>query len=204
MNRFDLVASSWDSNSKRVQIAKSAADKILEIVPIKDNFDVLDYGCGTGLLGFGLSEFVKSVTGMDSSKAMIEEFNKKSQELNFENSNAIFHDINDNYLPKNSFDLIVSSMTLHHIKDTGDFVAKSVESLRSDGYLCISDLVKEDGTFHESGNDGVWHFGFELDDLKKIFESNGMQVIFLEEIYIVEKNKNYPIFLIVGKKMARL
>lgn len=204
MNRFDLVASSWDSNSKRVQIAKSAADKILEIVPIKDNFDVLDYGCGTGLLGFGLSEFVKSVTGMDSSKAMIEEFNKKSQELNFENSNAIFHDINDNYLPKNSFDLIVSSMTLHHIKDTDDFVAKSVESLKSDGYLCISDLVKEDGTFHESGNDGVWHFGFELDDLKKIFESNGMQVIFLEEIYIVEKNKNYPIFLIVGKKMARL
>lgn len=204
MNRFDLVASSWDSNSKRVQIAKSAADKILEIVPIKDNFDVLDYGCGTGLLGFGLSEFVKSVTGMDSSKSMIEEFNKKSQELNFENSNAIFHDINDNYLPKNSFDLIVSSMTLHHIKDTADFVAKSVESLKSDGYLCISDLVKEDGTFHESGNDGVWHFGFELDDLKKIFESNGMQVIFLEEIYIVEKNKNYPIFLIVGKKMARL
>ena len=204
MNRFDLAASSWDSNSKRVQIAKSASDKILEIVPIKDNFDVLDYGCGTGLLGFGLSEFVKSVTGMDSSKAMIEEFNKKSQELSFENSNAIFHDINDNCLPQNSFDLIVSSMTLHHIKDTNDFVAKSVESLRNGGYICISDLVKEDGTFHESGNDGVWHFGFELDNLKKIFESNGLQVIFLEEIFIVEKNKKYPIFLIIGKKMARL
>lgn len=204
MNRFDLAASSWDGNSKRVQIAKSASDKILEIVPIDDKFEVLDYGCGTGLLGFALSEFSKSVIGMDSSHGMIDEFNKKANELDFKNANAIYHDINDNHLPKNSFDLIASSMTLHHIKDTNDFIQKSSQALKNGGYLCINDLVAEDGSFHESGNDGVWHLGFELENLRVIFESNGFDVIFLDEIFTVEKAKNYPIFLIIGQKVARL
>lgn len=203
MNRFDLAASSWDSNSKRVQIASTAAKKIIEIVPINNDFDILDYGCGTGLLGLGLSEYAKSVVGMDNSTGMIEEFNKKVKELNFDNAQAIFHDITDNNLPINSFDVIVSSMTLHHILDTNDFISKCTEALRLDGYICMSDLVKEDGSFHEHGNDGVYHFGFELGELKKIFETNNLEVVYLNEIYKVQKEKEFPVFLIIGKKTAR-
>ena len=142
MNRFDLAASSWDNNSKRVQIAQSAVENIVKHVPLNSNFDILDYGCGTGLLGFGLSEFAKSVTGMDSSKGMIDEFNKKANELGFKNVSAIYHDIHDNHLPCNTFDMIASSMTLHHINDTNDFLAKCALSLKDNGYLCINDLVK--------------------------------------------------------------
>lgn len=200
MNRFDLVASSWDSNSKRVQIAQSTTQKIIEIIPLGLHFEVLDYGCGTGLLGFGLSEYVKSVIGMDSSQAMIEEFNKKAKELKFANIKAMYHDINDNELPKNSFDLIASSMTLHHIADTHDFIQKCYESLKKHGYLCINDLLKEDGTFHEHGNDGVFHFGFTLHDLQNIFEKIGLRVIFADIVYTVQKSKEFPIFLIIGEK----
>lgn len=202
MNRFDLAASSWDSNSKRVQIAQSAVENIIKHIPLKGDFDILDYGCGTGLLGFGLSEFAKSVTGMDSSKAMIDEFNKKANELGFKNANAIYHDIHDNHLPQNQFDMIASSMTLHHINDTNDFLEKCAFSLKENGYLCINDLVKEDGTFHEAGNDGVYHFGFDLEILRDLFLKNGFEVLFLDTVYVVKKSKDFPIFQAICKKMA--
>lgn len=202
MNRFDLAASSWDSNSKRVQIAQSVVENIKKVINLNRDFEVLDYGCGTGLLGFGLSGFVKNVVGMDSSHGMIEEFNKKANELGFDNANAVYHDINDNHLLQNNFDIIASSMTLHHIKDTNDFIAKCASSLKTNGYLCINDLVKEDGTFHEAGNQGVYHFGFEFESLKQLFEKNGLKVLFLDNIYLVKKTRDFPIFQIIGKKMV--
>jgi len=201
MNRFDLAASSWDSNSKRVQIARSAIQKILDIVPIDKNYDVLDYGCGTGLMAFGLSEVTQNVLGMDSSVGMIEEFNKKAIELGFLNTKGEFHDITDNHLPINKFDMIVSSMTLHHIPNTDDFISKCATALRKSGYICMNDLEKEDGSFHEHGNDGVYHFGFEKEKIEEIFKNNNLEIVFFDTVYTIQKSKDFPVFLIVAKKL---
>jgi len=41
---------------------------------------VLDFGCGTGLLSFFLQPYVGEITGIDTSKGMIEVFDKKIKE----------------------------------------------------------------------------------------------------------------------------
>ena len=133
MNRFDNVAKDWESKPSRVQIAKSSVDNIIEIVDLKPNFKILDYGCGTGLVGFGLSNETNTVIGMDYSIGMVEKFNEKAKELGFTNISAIQHNINEQDLPQNEFDLIAISMTLHHIKDTEMFIQKAKSSLKNGG-----------------------------------------------------------------------
>lgn len=201
MNRFDNVAQDWESKTSRVQIAKSSVDNIKEIIDLKPDFKILDYGCGTGLIGFGLSNETNTVVGMDYSKGMVEKFNEKAKELNFTNINAIQHNINEQELPQNEFDLIAISMTLHHIKDTNMFIKKAKSALKNDGYLCINDLVSEDGTFHsEHKNDGVEHFGYDKDELCKLLQDNGFELIEYKIVYTDYRNdKEYPIFQIIAK-----
>lgn len=200
MSRFDNVAPDWEAKTSRIQIAKSSVDNILEIVDVKPDFKILDYGCGTGLIGFGLSNETNSVVGMDYSAGMIEKFNTKAKELNFTNISAVQHDINKEDLPQKEFDLIAISMTLHHIKDTNMFIQKARSALKVGGYLCINDLVSEDGTFHsEHKNDGVEHFGYDKDELCGLIENNNFDIIEYKIVHIDDRNnKKYPIFQIIA------
>ncbi|MBU0925413.1 class I SAM-dependent methyltransferase [bacterium] len=201
MNRFDNVAKDWESKPSRVQTAKSSVDNIKDIIDLKPNFKILDYGCGTGLIGFGLSTETNTVIGMDYSAGMVEKFNKKANELGFSNIRAVQHNINEQELPQNEFDLIAISMTLHHIKDTNMFIKKAKDALKTGGYLCINDLVTEDGTFHdEHKNEGVEHFGYDKDELCKLIENNDFELIEYKIVYTdYRNNKEYPIFQIIAK-----
>lgn len=201
MNRFDNVAADWESKPSRVQTAKSSVDNIKEVIDLKPDFKILDYGCGTGLIGFGLSTETNEVIGMDYSAGMVEKFNVKAKELGFTNISAIQHNINEQDLPSKEFDLIAISMTLHHIKDTNIFIKKVRMGLKDGGYLCINDLVTEDGTFHdEHKNEGVEHFGYDKDELCNLIESNGFEIVEYKIVYTDHRNnKEYPIFQIIAK-----
>ena len=201
MNRFDNVAQDWESKPSRVLIAKSSVDNIIETIDLKPDFRILDYGCGTGLIGFGLSNETNTVIGMDYSIGMVEKFNSKAKELGFTNISAIQHNINEQELPQNEFDLIAISMTLHHIKDTEMFIKKAKSSLKNGGHLCINDLVKEDGTFHdEHKNEGVEHFGYDKKELCNLIKNNGFEIIEYKIVYTDHRNnKDYPIFQIIAK-----
>lgn len=198
VNKFDLVAKDWDLKNTRVEIAMSFVNQIKNSIEIKKDFDILDYGCGTGLISFGFCHSAKSITGMDFSQGMLEEFNKKANEYALKNISCQKHDITYEALPHSSFDLITTSMALHHIKDINDFILKSYDSLRKDGYLAICDLDKEDGSFHSKGNEGVEHFGFDKELLTKTLKKNNFDIIFYENIYTAKEK--YPIFCAIAKK----
>ena len=57
------------------------------------------------------------------------------------------------------FDLVVSSMTFHHIRDTGMLLDRMAEILKPAGRIAIADLDSDEGKFHDT-NDGVFHNGF--------------------------------------------
>mgnify|MGYP000331846190 CR=1 FL=1 len=166
MNRFDEAAKTWDTKPSSLAMAKACVENINKIIKLKDDAKILDYGCGTGLVAFSLSNETNEVIGMDNSNGMVEQFNKKAKELDFSNIKAIQHNIDNEDLTQNEFDLIITSMSLHHIKNANIFIEKAYEALKKDGFLCINDLDKEDGTFHKKhNNEGVYHFGFSKDEL---------------------------------------
>ena len=201
MNRFDKAAASWDLKPSSVAIAKACVQNIKKHVNTEEKIKILDYGCGTGLVAFALSNETNIVIGMDNSLGMVEAFNQKIKNLDFKNIKAIKHNINDEELEEDSFDLIATSMTLHHIKDTDMFIKKCKKALKKNGFLCISDLNKEDGTFHSKHkNDGVFHFGFEKNNLSQLLKDNGFEIIDYSIVHTDKRNeKEYPIFNIIAK-----
>lgn len=200
MNRFDLAAKQWDSKPTSQLVAKATASNIQQHLSLEKK-DILDYGCGSGLLAFSLSNETNRIIGMDNSTGMVEVFNQKVKELGFNNIHAIKHNINKEPLPKNSFDVIVTSMTLHHIKDANNFFEQCKLALRPGGLLCISDLDEEDGSFHaQHNNDGVEHFGFSHEQIKAFYAKYGFELLFLENVCeITKEHETFPIFLAIGK-----
>lgn len=197
MNRFDEEARNWDNDLQRIAIAKSVAKNIKCNIKLTKEFEVLDLGCGTGLISYELAEYVDNILGMDNSEGMLRIFDQKAKMFGLTNVSSQFHDIKRK-LPQKRYDLIISSMTLHHIKSPRNFIKKAKGILKKGGFLAISDLEKEDGTFHGINTEGVEHFGFKKKYLNSIFEENELKVSFLKDIFIIKKLINYPFFLAIG------
>jgi len=68
---FEKDAALWDENPSRVKLADDVAKAIREEAALNREMDVLDFGCGTGLVTLQLQPFVRSITGADSSHGML-------------------------------------------------------------------------------------------------------------------------------------
>ena len=79
-NRFDLEALTWDDLPRRVNLAKAVVKNILSY--LKGDEKVLEFGCGTGLVGLNIAPFVKELIGIDISQKMVEKFNEKAKKFN--------------------------------------------------------------------------------------------------------------------------
>ncbi|MCT7587198.1 class I SAM-dependent methyltransferase [Aliarcobacter butzleri] len=202
MSKFDERAKNWDKKQTTLDKSDACINHLKEKIDFSNIKNILDYGCGTGLIAFNLVEENNEVLGLDNSYGMIEEFNKKVKEKNLSNIKAKKHNILEENLPKNSFDLIVISMSLHHIEDIDMFFKKSFEALKNGGYICINDLDKEDGSFHaKHNNEGVYHFGFSKDELVETAKKIGFSDSSFDIVYIFEReNGNFPIFNFIAKK----
>ena len=73
---FNAQANHWDTD-RRKQRAKQISALIREKLQFTGDEVLLDYGCGTGLISFNLSQGVGTVVGYDSSLQMLEVFNSK-------------------------------------------------------------------------------------------------------------------------------
>ncbi|RMA97866.1 class I SAM-dependent DNA methyltransferase [Hydrogenothermus marinus] len=200
MSRFDELAKQWDEKPLRVENAKKIGQAILDNIPVSTDWNVMDFGAGTGLLTFYIQPFVKNIDAIDNSTGMLEVLKEKAEKANVKNINPVLKDLEKDDLGENKYELIISSMTLHHIKDIESFLKKLYKALKKDGYIAIADLEEEDGTFH-SDNEGVHHFGFNKENLKKILEKVGFKDINILTVNFINKNgKDYPVFLAIARK----
>ncbi|ETI97577.1 MAG: Methyltransferase type 12, partial [Leuconostoc sp. DORA_2] len=142
---FDIQSITWD-DERRKNRAKLIAQEISKSIHIEKQYTALEFGCGTGLISFCLNDKFEMITLVDTSKGMVDVLNSKINEFEIDNMKAYQIDINEsNILPENSYDVIYTSMALHHIIDTETTIKNLYKLLKSDGYLCIIDLDEEDG-----------------------------------------------------------
>ena len=200
MSKFDELAKIWDEAPYRVENAKKIGQAIVDNIPLNKDWKILDFGAGTGLLTFYIQPYVKTIDAVDISKGMLEKLQEKAKSANINTINPVFKDLEKDDLGDNEYDAIISSMTLHHIKDVSSFLKKLNKALKEGGYLAIADLEKEDGDFH-SDNEGVYHFGFSKEELEKYYKEAGFKDFkFLIVNKIEKNNKEYPVFLAIGRK----
>ncbi|NLE00704.1 MAG: class I SAM-dependent methyltransferase [Fibrobacter sp.] len=202
---FNRDAAQWDT-PPRISLAKKIASTIINKNIITKNSDIMDFGCGTGLLTLQLSPLAGSVTAVDSSISMLEILNRKIVGNNITNVRSELKNPEIDQL-EGTYDVVVSNMTLHHIKDISSLIRQFYRVIKYNGFLYLADLDLDDGQFH-SDNTGVFHFGFDRDELWKFFTEAGFKNISAETATTITKPagsdqtpRQFTIFLFGGQKV---
>ncbi len=199
-NRFDEIASTWDEEPRRLEMATSIAGAIRRAVPLSPALAVLDFGCGTGLVTLALQPFVGRITGADTSEGMLGQLRRKIGARALANVEAVLLDASSTNLPGGAYDLVVSSMALHHVEDTAALFRQLHGLLRPGGSVALADLDREDGTFHDDAR-GVFHRGFDRTTIAGGLSAAGFTAVATETATVTRKNeREYPIFLAIGRK----
>ncbi|MFA6014358.1 MAG: class I SAM-dependent methyltransferase [Gallionellaceae bacterium] len=202
---FDADAALWDEHPGKVKMAGDAAAAILREIKLTSEMEVMDFGCGTGLLGLKLLPLVKSLTGVDSSQGMLAVLRNKIETLGLTNVQAQLIDFASGERPGGSYHLIVSSMTLHHVPDTAALFSEWFDLLHPGGQVAFADLDTEDGSFH-SDNTGVFHFGFDRNKLTQLLHVSGFGEVRATTASAISKEvsgqgtREFTIFLITASK----
>ncbi|HNX90235.1 MAG TPA: class I SAM-dependent methyltransferase [Candidatus Omnitrophota bacterium] len=202
---FDKEAAVWDT-PPRVGISRDIAQAVISRVPLTKEMSVLDFGCGTGLVAIAIKDKVKKITGVDTSEGMISVFLGKIEAQRMGNVEAkSIKELTEIYSKDEKYDLIFTSLTLHHVEDIGKCLAGFFDMIKPGGYVAIADLDEEGGRFHEN-NDGVFHFGFNRDEIKKRLSGIGFKDVragTAAEIIKPDRDKvqsAFKVFIITGKK----
>jgi len=155
INKFNKLATEWwkpngkfkplhKFNPIRIQYLK---ENIIEHFNLKQRnhshlkgLDILDIGCGGGLLSEPMSRLGAKVTAIDASKINIEvaKFHAKKNNLK----------INYLFLPpeklnlKKKFDIILNMEIVEHVDDLNFFIKKSSNLLKKNGLMFVATLNK--------------------------------------------------------------
>ena len=209
INHFDQAAATWDENPMRIALMKAVGEAILREARPTKNMDMLDYGCGTGLVGLYLLPHVRSVTGADNSAGMLEVLRKKIKDGGLENMRTMQLDLEHDPVPAERYHLIVSSMALHHIADTASILGAFYQILHPLGLLCLADLDIEPGVFHTPDvAPSVHHHGFNRAELQASLAQVGFHDAKDVTAHTLRKpvenagERDFPVFLITTRKNA--
>lgn len=197
-DHFNEKAKDWDANEMVTQLSSAIGPLILSQIPLDDRMQVMDFGAGTGLISSHIAPFVNKITAVDISAAMLEKLVAKPALQG--KVEAVCQDIMAEPLAA-QFDLIISAMALHHVEDTEKLIQTFCLHLTSGARIALADLDTEDGDFHPQDVEGVFHQGFDRDQLKALLEAHGFKdVRFLTAHTVVKNDSRYPIFLVIATK----
>ena len=195
---FAHKSKSWDMNSKRVQNAKGIGELIVKNIKLDRSMEIMDLGAGTGLLSYFVAPYVKKIVAVDNSPSMLLEFKSKCNEFVCE-TEVIEKDLSVESIDR-TFDGVISSMTIHHLDDTLALFSKLYAMVNGGGFIAISDLDSEDGTFH-SDNTGVFHHGFDREALQLIAENAGFIDVKFDTANTINKpHASFTVFLLTAVK----
>ncbi len=204
---FDARAREWDKNPLTIERTAVVAAAIRQAVTLEPTWHALEYGCGTGALSFALLPDLGRVTLIDTSAGMLTVLREKIVAAGVTNMQVVQRDLVNEPNLGEHFDLIYSSMALHHVHDTRKILGVFHDLLKPGGRLAIVDLDTEDGSFHDRGGfDG--HCGFERAALGALCEEAGfVDVRFVTAHTMVKESagvkREYPVFLMTARRERR-
>lgn len=204
MENFDEMSKGFDTD-RRIRRAEIIADKIRRHIIADKSKYAIEYGCGTGLIGFKLADDFKSLLFVDSSRGMISQVEQKIKDLGNTNASALCCDLMEHTTKELRADYIFSSLVLHHIIDTEHALSRFYETLSDDGHLLIVDVDEEDGSFHAKYPDFDGHNGFNHDilinlALKAGFKAATAKTFFHDSKIFNGKENPYSLFILDAAK----
>jgi len=144
-NWFKDWSNEYDNTLGKVKRHHKLLDLVVDSSGVKDGGKVLDIGCGTGLLSLKFLEKANClIYGIDSSPPMLEIFKDKIAKLNLSEKISCKLEDAENFDFKNeNFDIIASTVTLHHVKNKLPVIEKIYKLLNPGGKFLLGDIDVE-------------------------------------------------------------
>ena len=224
--RFDKEAATWDSKPFTVASSKHALGALLKYVPRLQSdgkaLDVLEIGCGTGLLSLLVSPYVNSLTAVDTSTGMIEALEAKLAVnpgiSNIKPAQVLLEHPDDPMIqnpavagesPKR-FDLIISHLVLHHIPSLQQVLGTMYGCLKPGGQIALTDFENfgpEAEKFHpKSKMEGVERHGIARQEMEILMADANFVDVHVDEAFRMDKplesggSMEFPFVICLGTK----
>ena len=154
IDKFSKIAEDWWNpegkfkplhkfNPARIKYIK---ENIIDHFKIKNNdmpfknLNILDIGCGGGLLSEPMTRLGGNVTGIDAS-----EKNINAAKLHAKNGNLrinYYCNSPENFKTEKKFDVVLNMEIVEHVDDVNFFIKKSSDLLKKNGLMFVATLNK--------------------------------------------------------------
>ena len=201
---FDDAAATWDDDAGHEERQVAVAQAIEEALTLTPRMSALDVGGGTGRLSILLSDRVGSVVVTDPSAGMVQVARERIQAAGLSGRlRAVQVDLTTDPLD-GAYDVVWSSMALHHVQDLDGLLRSVAELLVKGGQLAIADLDEDrDGAFHADKVDFDGHHGFDRQRLAEQLADAGFgDVRFVDATTILKGDREFGVFLCTATKGA--
>jgi 2-polyprenyl-3-methyl-5-hydroxy-6-metoxy-1,4-benzoquinol methylase len=136
--------------------------------------DIVDFGCGTGVLTLELARWGRHVTAIDRSAAALGKARAEAERLGLRNITFLEADLNALPLRTAAYDLVVLSQSLHHVTSCEGVLAEGARLLKPGGRMVVLELLPHDEQWVRTRL-GHQHLGFEPESLCAVMREAGLE-----------------------------
>ncbi len=200
-DKFSEKAKDWDKRPLAKKLTEKFIKEVRDSIEINKEFTLMDFGCGTGLIGLDFVDDVEKLFMVDTSEAMLEVLKDKVGKQKINNVSIFKGDIKGLNIEQASVDIIVSFMAFHHLENIPEIIMIFNKILKNGGVIIVGDLLEEDGSFH--GDDKVAHNGFSLNSIEEYFPKDQFEKKKLKKYNSFKRPENnnvYNQFIAIFKK----
>jgi ubiquinone/menaquinone biosynthesis C-methylase UbiE len=139
---FQDWANEYDNTLGKVKRHHKLLDLVVRKSGIKRNDQVLDIGCGTGLLSLKfLNTADCTITAIDSSAEMLKIFQEKIEKCNLaERIHCAQTSAEDMDFESSQFDVIAATVALHHVKSKEPVIRNIYDYLKNGGRFVLGEI----------------------------------------------------------------
>jgi len=196
---FNARAREWDEDPRKVERARRVADATVELGILRPDTRLLEFGAGSGMLSQLLREHLGAITVVDRSEGMLEVLRAKADGGPLDGATVLDVDLVHDPLPDVQVDLVASVLVMHHVLESEQLLQRFHDLLAPGGWVALSDLDAEDGSFHAGAHDVV--SGFDRDELAELLTELGFVDVSFQDCGVLHKNdRDYGLFLVFARR----
>ena len=177
---WDDYALEWDLNDDAINYSEKAYKSLLQVVKI-ENKNILDFGCGTGLLTEKMASSAKTIVALDLSSKMISVLNSKNIRNVISISEPLTTELIKNSTAfENKLNIIVASSVCSFLPDYESTLKLLKSLLLNDGFFVQLDWLSpenkpEFGLSEARINKALKDAGFKQVSITKPFSISGSE-----------------------------
>ncbi len=122
---------------------RDAMQILIGMSGVSGDDNVLDVACGPGMVACEFARHAGKVTGLDITPAMIEQARKRQREQKLGNLDWAVGDAVPLPYPDNSFSLVITRYSFHHLLSPERALAEMIRVCRPGGRVMVADVAME-------------------------------------------------------------